>query len=70
MCNLYYADLWIMPTIGSERALTVAIENWKTVASHSEPQDGTANLATGCCQIESVVTNRLQASKTTKKSNR
>ena len=25
MCNLYYADLWIMPTIGSERALTVAI---------------------------------------------
>ena len=22
MCNLYYADLWIMPTIGSERALT------------------------------------------------
>ena len=23
--NLYYADLWIMPTIGSERALTVAI---------------------------------------------
>ena len=25
MCNLYYADLWIMPTIGSERALAVAI---------------------------------------------
>jgi hypothetical protein len=25
MCNLYYADLWIMPTIGSERALVVAI---------------------------------------------
>jgi len=23
--NLYYADLWIMPTIGSERALAVAI---------------------------------------------
>jgi hypothetical protein len=22
---LYYADLWIMPTIGSERALAVAI---------------------------------------------
>ena len=21
MCNLCYADLWIMPTIGSERAL-------------------------------------------------
>jgi hypothetical protein len=25
MCNLYYADFWIMPTIGSERALAVAI---------------------------------------------
>ena len=25
MCNLYYADLWIMPTIGSKRALAVAI---------------------------------------------
>jgi hypothetical protein len=25
LSNLYYADLWIMPTIGSERALTVAI---------------------------------------------
>jgi hypothetical protein len=25
MCNLYYADLWIMPTIGSERALAAAI---------------------------------------------
>ena len=25
MCNLYYADLWIMPTIGAERALAVAI---------------------------------------------
>jgi hypothetical protein len=25
MCNLYDADLWIMPTIGSERALEVAI---------------------------------------------
>jgi hypothetical protein len=25
MCNLYYADLWIMPTIDSERALAVAI---------------------------------------------
>jgi len=25
MCNLYYADLWIMPIIGSERALAVAI---------------------------------------------
>ena len=25
MCNLYYADFWIMPTIGSGRALTVAI---------------------------------------------
>jgi hypothetical protein len=25
MCNLYYADLWIMPTIGSKRALTVVI---------------------------------------------
>jgi hypothetical protein len=25
ICNLYYADLWIMPTIGSERALAVAI---------------------------------------------
>ena len=23
--NLYYADLWIMPTIGSERALAAAI---------------------------------------------
>jgi hypothetical protein len=23
--NLYYADLWIMPTIGSKRALAVAI---------------------------------------------
>jgi len=23
--NLYYADLWIMPTIGSERALAMAI---------------------------------------------
>lgn len=25
MCNLYYADLWIMPTIGSERARAAAI---------------------------------------------
>jgi hypothetical protein len=25
MCNLYYADLWIMPTISSERALAAAI---------------------------------------------
>jgi hypothetical protein len=25
MCNLYHADLWIMPTIGSERALAAAI---------------------------------------------
>ncbi|MCS3445921.1 hypothetical protein M2222_005269 [Bradyrhizobium elkanii] len=25
MCNLYYADLWIMPTNGSKRALAVAI---------------------------------------------
>ena len=25
MCNLYYADLWIMPTIGSEQGLAVAI---------------------------------------------
>jgi len=25
MCNLYYADLWIMPTIGSKRALALAI---------------------------------------------
>jgi hypothetical protein len=25
MCNLYYADLWIMPTIGSERAMAAAI---------------------------------------------
>ncbi len=25
MCNLYYADLGIMPTIGSERALAAAI---------------------------------------------
>ena len=25
MCNLYYADLWIMPTIGSKRALAMAI---------------------------------------------
>jgi hypothetical protein len=23
--NLYYADLWIMPTIGSKRPLTVVI---------------------------------------------
>jgi hypothetical protein len=25
MCNLYYADFWIMPTIGSKRALAAAI---------------------------------------------
>jgi hypothetical protein len=25
MCNLYYADFWIMATIGSKRALAVAI---------------------------------------------
>jgi hypothetical protein len=25
MCNLYYADLWIMPTIGSEQARAAAI---------------------------------------------
>jgi hypothetical protein len=25
MRNLYYADLWIMPTIGSERAQAAAI---------------------------------------------
>jgi hypothetical protein len=25
MCNLYYADLWIMPTIGLKQALAVAI---------------------------------------------
>jgi hypothetical protein len=25
MCNLYYADPWIMPTIGSERARAAAI---------------------------------------------
>jgi len=25
MCNLYYADLGIMPTIASERALAAAI---------------------------------------------
>jgi hypothetical protein len=25
MCNLYYADLWIMPTIGPERVLAAAI---------------------------------------------
>jgi hypothetical protein len=25
MCNLYYADLWIMPTIGSEGAWAAAI---------------------------------------------
>ena len=25
LSNLYYADLWIMPTIGSERALAAAI---------------------------------------------
>jgi hypothetical protein len=25
MFNLYYADLWIMPTIGSARALAAAI---------------------------------------------
>ena len=25
MCNLNYVDLWIMPTIGSKRALAVAI---------------------------------------------
>ena len=25
MCSLYYADFWIVPTIGPERALTVAI---------------------------------------------
>jgi hypothetical protein len=25
MCNLYYADLWIMPTISSERARALAI---------------------------------------------
>jgi hypothetical protein len=25
VCNLYYADFWIMPTIGSKRALAAAI---------------------------------------------
>lgn len=25
MCNLYYADLWIMPTIGSEPSLATVI---------------------------------------------
>ena len=31
MCNLYYADLWIMPTIGSKRALAAAIAAWFVV---------------------------------------
>jgi hypothetical protein len=25
MCNLYYADLWIMPIVGSKRALAAVI---------------------------------------------
>jgi hypothetical protein len=25
MCNLYYADLWIMPTTAGERALVAGI---------------------------------------------
>jgi hypothetical protein len=25
MCNLYYADLWIMPTIGPELSLAAVI---------------------------------------------
>jgi hypothetical protein len=59
MCNLYYADLWIMPTIGSERALTVAIvrngadgrelatARWGMPSSQHALMEATKNRASG-----------------------